>query len=102
MAFGKSRPFSINPFATEDPSLVEVPKAPVETHEKRTRPRSYLANTDLSDVIGSALSPLLPGAPRPSRKVEVEKVREVEKVPEAPTSDGPQEAPKMPKWGRVI
>jgi hypothetical protein len=85
MAFGSVTPFSKNPFTAKDPKLVKVPDAP-ETHEPPKRLRSYLVGASLSDSISTALSPLLPGAPRPSRKVEVERVRVVERAPSADMS----------------
>lgn len=111
MALGKTNPFTLNPFKTNPFALVEfaplpIPPAP-ETHEPRRPLRSYLAGQGGSDAIATALSPLLPGAPRPSRKIEVERIREVER-PEAPSEapaassadDGTTtDRSSMPKWG---
>ena len=101
MPFGKSNPFSANPFATDAPKLVEVPSGPSETHERHPQSRRYLSNANLSDAIGSALSPLLPGAPRSAKKVEVERIREVDRVPSA--GETPiLNAGTPPKWGRDV
>ena len=94
MAFGTQKTFKENPFATaEAPTLVK-PLPPVETHELPRPRRSYLAPADLSGQLTSALSPLLPGAPRPTKHIPVERIRYVDRAPEVP------EAPEAPEAGR--
>ena len=106
MAFAKSSPFKTNPFGAAEYVQQPIPPAP-ETHEPRRALRSYLTGSGGADAIATALSPLLPGAPRPSRKIEVERVREVEAPAVEPVAsagadeDGTtSDRSTMPKWGK--
>lgn len=92
-------PFAANPFGVDGFVAAPIPPAP-ETHEPRRALRSYLG----AQGGGMDLSALLPGAPQPTRKVEVEKIREVEKASPAGGDDDEdgtsQSRDSMPKWGK--
>lgn len=107
MTFGAKNPFRSHPFGIENPNLVEVP-GQIETHETRKPVRKYLTGGTLSSELTTALSPLLPGAPRPSKKVEVERIREVDTGAQTADAadvvhqDSKNQGGSPPKWGRSV
>ena len=94
MVFGANKAFLSNPFTDRELQLVDIPP-PLETHEPQRPLRSYLVSNNMANQITTALSPLLPGAPRPSRMVEVERVRQVETLSQEPEHE-PEQSPKVP------